>query len=153
GSGKTKREEQDGWVSSLIPNELIIKELFDPEAAYIEKLREEISEIEIELDELVESAKLEGSEEHEVLYDCLSKNKAGEAGNSFTVKAVRDELKEYKKNTEEYRLLKQLQGLMGKRSKTNREIREKVKELETLSQDRILTLTEEEIDSLVYEKW
>ena len=153
GSGNNRREEQDGWISSIIPNELIVKQLYKPEASYIEKLKEEVVEIETELDELVEAAKVEGSEEYEVLYECLTKNKEGEAGNSFTLKAVKDEQKEYKKDTEEYKLLKNIEKLMSDRTKTNREIREKESELKELVQERILILTEEEIDSLVYAKW
>ncbi len=42
---------------------------------------------------------------------------------------------------------------MSDRTKINKEIREKEKELKELVEERILILTEEEIDSLVYEKW
>ena len=153
GTGNNRREEQDGWISSLIPNELIIKQLFSLEASNIEDLKQEVLEIEMELEELVESSKVEDSDENEVLYECLTKNKEGEAGNSFTAKAIKDELKEYKKETEEYRLLKNIETLMNNRLKINREIREKEKELSELVQERILILTEKEIDSLVYEKW
>ncbi|MGO1369433.1 type I restriction-modification system subunit M [Senegalia sp. (in: firmicutes)] len=153
GSGKTKREEQDGWISSLIPNEIIVKQLYSAEATNIENLKQEVSEIEMELDELVEAAKVEGSEENEVLYECLSKNKEGEAGNSFTVKAIKYEQKEYKKDTDEFKLLKNIEKLMSDRTKINKEIREKEKELKELVEERILLLTEEEIESLVYEKW
>src|SRR5699024_5325159 len=127
--------------------------LYSEEALNIENIKEEVSEIEIELDELVEDAKIEGSEENEILYQCLTKNKEGEAGNSFVNKAVKDELKEYKKDAEGYKLLKNVEKLMNNRRKTNREIREKEKELKELVQERILILTEEEIDSLVFEKW
>ncbi|HHX62647.1 MAG TPA: type I restriction-modification system subunit M, partial [Epulopiscium sp.] len=106
GSGSSRREEQDGFISSLIPNELIVRQLYKTEASNIENLKQEILEIEMELDELVEAAKVEDSDENEVLYECLTKNKEGEAGNSFASKAVKDELKEYKKGTVEYRLLK-----------------------------------------------
>lgn len=153
GSGNSRREEQDGWISSLIPNEFIVKQLYSVEASNIEKLKQEVSEIEMELDELVEAAKVEGSDENETLYECLTKNKEGEAGNSFTAKFIKDELKEYKKDTDEYKLLKNVEKLMSNRTKTNREIREKEKELKELVEERILILTEEEIDSLVFEKW
>lgn len=153
GSGKTRREEQDGWISSLIPNELIVKQLYKSEASYIEKLKQEVTEIETELDELVEGAKVEGSEEYELLYESLTKNKEGEAGNSFTAKAIKDEQKEYKKDTDEYNLLKNVEKLMSDKTSTNREIREKENELKELVQERILILKEEEIDSLVHEKW
>src|SRR5699024_9723249 len=141
GSGRNRREEQDGWISSIILNELIIRQLYSEEELNIENIKEEVSEIEIELDELVEDAKIEGSEENEILYQCLTKNKEGEAGNSFVNKAVKDELKEYKKDAEGYKLLKNVEKLMNNRRKTNREIREKEKELKELVQERISILT------------
>lgn len=153
GSGQNRREEQEGWISSIIPSELIVKQLYKEEASYIEKLKQEVTDIETELDELIESAKVEGSEEYEVLHECLTKNKEGEAGNSFTLKAIRNEQKEYKKDTDEHKLLKSTEKLMSNRTRANREIREKENELKELVEERILILREEEIDSLVYEKW
>lgn len=153
GSGKNRREEQDGWVSSLVPDELIVKQLYSLEALNIEKLKQEIDEIEMELEELVEAAKVEGTEENEVLYECLTKNREGEAGNSFLNKAIKDELNEYQKDTEEYRLLKNVDKLMSTRTKVNREIREKEAELKDSVEERIVSLTEKEIDSLIFEKW
>ncbi|MBC8590011.1 type I restriction-modification system subunit M [Wansuia hejianensis] len=153
GSGNSRREEQDGWISSIIPNELIIKQLYGLEASNIENLKQEVSEIEMELEELVEAAKVEDSDENEILYECLTKNKEGEAGNSFTAKAIKDGLKEYNKDTDEYKLLKNVEKLISDRSKINREIRDKEKELKELVQERILILTDKEIDSLVFEKW
>src|SRR5699024_5737385 len=35
GAGKTKQTEQDGWIGSIVPNELILKELY---AAELEKV-------------------------------------------------------------------------------------------------------------------
>ncbi len=153
GSGNNRREEQDGWISSIIPNNIIIKQLFSLEASNIERLKQEVSEIEMELEELVEAAKVEGSEENEILYECLTKNNGGEPGNSFASKAIKDELIEYNKDTDEYKLLKNVERLMSNRSKISKEIREKEKELKELVEERILILTEEEIDSLVFEKW
>lgn len=153
GSGQNKREEQEGWISSLVPNELIIKQLYALEKSNIENLKQEISDIEMTLDELVEAAKVEGSDENEVLYECLAKNKEDEAGNSFVSKAVKEELKAYKKDTEEYILLKNIEKLMSDRSETSKKIREQEKELKELVEERIAKLTEQEIDSLVYEKW
>lgn len=142
-----------GTGSSLIPNELIIKQLYRIEASNIEDLKQKVSEIEMELDELVESAKVEDSDENEVLYECLTKNKEGEAGNSFAGKAIKDELKEYKKDTYGHKLLKNIEKLMYDRVQMNKEIREKEIELKDLVQERISILTEEEIDSLISEKW
>jgi len=69
GSGNNKREEQDGWVGSLIPNELIREELYKNESLEIEELKQELMDIETELEELVEGAKIEDSEENEVLFE------------------------------------------------------------------------------------
>lgn len=153
GSGSNKREEQVGWISSIIPNELIIKRLFTTESANIERLKEDISEIEIKLDELVEAAKIEDSEENEILYECLTKNKEGEAGNSFVGKDVKNELKEYEKGTKEYDLLNDVKYLLSDRSTLNKLIKEEEKQLKEAVEERILSLTEEEIHSLVFEKW
>ncbi|MGO1370293.1 MAG: type I restriction-modification system subunit M [Senegalia sp. (in: firmicutes)] len=153
GSGSNKREEQVGWISSIIPNELIIKRLFTTEAANIERLKEDVSEIEMKLDELVEAAKVEDSEENEILYECLTKNKEGEAGNSFVGKDVKNELKEYEKVTKEYNLLNDVKKLLSDRSTLNKLIKEEENELKEAVEERILSLTEEEIHSLVFEKW
>ncbi len=153
GTGNNKREEQDGWISSLIPNELIIKQLFSDQAAKIDSLKQSLSDTESELDELVEAAKVEDSYEYEVLFDCITKNKEGEAGNSFTTKTIKDEIKKHKKDSEEYELLKKVEKLMEDKYKYSKEIREKEKELKELVEERILILTDEEVDSLVYEKW
>jgi type I restriction enzyme M protein len=153
GTGNNKREEQDGWISSLIPNELIIKQLFSDQAAKIDNLKQSLSETESELDELIEAAKIEDSNEYEVLFDSITKNKEGEAGNSFKPKTIKDDIIKHKKDSEEYELLKKVEGLMEDKSKYGKEIREKEKELKELVEERILTLTDDEVDSLAYEKW
>lgn len=153
GAGKNKRVEQDGWVSSLIPNGLIATEIFSQELSDLEKLRNKVAEIESQLDEFVFSSKIEGTEEYEALHDCLSQNKEGEPGNSFTTKAVRDELKLYDKNSKEYELIMNVQELLMSRIQANKDISEKSKKLEALIQERILILREEEIDDLMQLKW
>lgn len=153
GTGKTKREEQDGWVSSLIPNEIIINQLFNAQAEDIENLKQDLSETEMEIEELIEAAKVEDSFENDVLFESITKNKEGEAGNSITMTAIRSQLKEHDKGTEEYELVKKTETLMSKRSKVNGQIKDKEKELKDLVEERILDFTEEEINAMVYEKW
>ncbi|UZM98902.1 hypothetical protein OL548_32405 [Lysinibacillus sp. MHQ-1] len=77
GTGNKKREEQDGWVGSIVPNELITKQLFSQEVEEIETKKIQIQEIETELSELVEAAKVEDSDEANALGETL--NEAGEA--------------------------------------------------------------------------
>ena len=153
GSGNNKREEQDGWVGALIPNEFIAKNLYGAELEEIDQLRQYVSAVEAELDELVEASKIEDSEENDVLFDCLTKNKEDEPGNSFVAKSIKDELKKVDPKSDAYKMLENVDILMASRLKLNREIKAKETDLNQLVQERILILTDDEIDTLVYEKW
>ena len=153
GRGKNKREEQEGWVGVLVSSELVVDMLYSEEDQKISDLKDRVEEIEGELDELVENAKLEGTEEYEALHDCLNRNKDDEPTNSFGITAVRREKKLYEKDMEEYKMLENLENLMEERTATNREIREEEEKLKKKSEDRILELEDQEIDRLVYKKW
>jgi type I restriction enzyme M protein len=153
GSGNNKREEQDGWVGALIPNELIAKHLYGAELEELEQLKQDVNAVEAELDELVEAAKIEDSEENDVLFECLTKNKDDEPVNSFVSKSVKAELKEYDPQSDEYKMLENVDTLMASRLKLNRDMKAKESELDQLVQDRIFILTDDEIDALVYKKW
>lgn len=148
GSGSNKRKEQDGFVGVLIPNELIQEYLHKTEIREIEKIEDELLEIDSELDELVEAAQIEETEENELLGDCLNNSNS-----SFLVDAIRSELKEYESGSDEHKMIKNVQDLLSQKTKTNRAIREQEVELEKLVEDRLLILTDEEIDHLMYEKW
>ncbi|WP_195509949.1 type I restriction-modification system subunit M [Clostridium tyrobutyricum] len=153
GSGSSKREEQDGWVGSIIPNDLIAKELYYVELEAIENKRNEIQEIESKLADLIEAAKVEDSEENSALYDALKKNEDDEPGDAFDNKLVKAELKKAEKGSEEYELLKKVETLTNKKSSITKAIKSKEKELKDAVQERILVLTDEEIDNLMYKKW
>ena len=62
-------------------------------------------------------------------------------------------MKKVKKGTTEYDLIKKVEGLINEKSSLNKEIKEKEKELKEAVYERILMLTDEEIDELVFEKW
>lgn len=153
GTGKKKREEQEGWVGSLVPNELIVQNLYSKENQEIEDLKNKLSDIESSLDEIVENAKIEGTEEYEVLYDCLNRNKEDEVTNSFGKTAIKNEKKMYEKDSEEYKMLKNVEKLMDDKTSINKEIKSREEELTKNTQERILKLKDEEIDKLVYDKW
>lgn len=148
GSGKNKREEQDGWIGSLVPNRLIRKELYDAETEEIEVIEEKIQAIESEIDELVEAAQVEDSEENEILGDSLNKSNS-----SFLVGSIRKEIKLYEEESEEYALIQKVKELLSSKTKTNRKRRKKEDALKEKVEERILTLSNEEIDRLVYLKW
>lgn len=153
GSGSNKREEQDGWVGSIIPNDLIAKELYHVQLEAIENKKNEIQDIETELTDLVEAAKVEDSEENNALYDALKKNEDDEPGDAFDNKLVNAELKKAERDSERYELLKKVETLINKKSSLTKDIKSEEKELKDAVQERILVLTDEEIDNLMYKKW
>lgn len=153
GSGKNKRQEQDGWIGMLVPNELIAKRLFASEQEEIEALKNKAQEIDSELSELVEAAKVEDSEEYEALYESLKKNEDDEPQDAFEAKTIKAELKRAEKGTSEFEWLKRVEKLLADKSSTNKSIKEKEKQLKEAVESKIENLTNEEIDMLVFEKW
>ncbi|MGH0796201.1 type I restriction-modification system subunit M [Bacillus mycoides] len=148
GTGNKKREEQDGWVGSIVLNELIAKRLYSNELEEIESKKTSIQEIENELSDLVEAVKVEDSDEANALGGILN-----EAGEAFENKAVKAELKKASKGTVEYNLLKKVEKLFVDKSVLSKAVKADEKALKETVQERILTLTNEEIDNLMHEKW
>lgn len=153
GTGKNKREEQDGWIGAIVPNDLIVKRLYGEELKAIEDKKYCVGEIETELSEFVEAAKVEDSVENAALYDAIKKNGDDEPQDSFDSKAVKVELRKATKGTPEYDLIKKVEGLIAEKSSLSKEIKDKEKELKEAVYEKILVLTDEEIDQLVFEKW
>ncbi|MDO5726275.1 MAG: type I restriction-modification system subunit M [Tissierellia bacterium] len=153
GSGKNKREVQEGWNGSLIPNEIIKENLFKEEVQKLEELKNRLAETESEIAELIEAAKEEETDENIALYDALRRNAEDEVTDSFDVRALKTELSNAEKGSLEYNLLKKATDLLAKRTKLNREIKSFETKLDNEVEDRILVLTDAEIDDLVYEKW
>lgn len=153
GTGAKKREEQDGWVGAIIPNHLIMMQLFKEDLESIEQSQSQLSDIDSELSNLVEEAKDEDSDVYNTLYPALKKNDEDEPQDSFENKLVKSELKETVKNSTAYHLLKQVDSLIADKSKKTKEIKEKEIKLKEDVYNRIEALTNEEIDCLVYERW
>ncbi len=148
GSGNKKREEQDGWIGSIVPNDLITTTLYNEELANIETKETRLQEVESELTELVEAAKVEESDEEIALSDALN-----EKEDAFLIGSVRNELKAVEKESTDYALLKNVEKLLNERTKLNRDVRELKKELKEMTETRLEILTDEAIDTLMYEKW
>ncbi|HFI0130181.1 TPA: type I restriction-modification system subunit M [Streptococcus suis] len=151
--GKNKEKVQDGWNGVIIPNSLIASECYGDELAHIDRLKNRISEIDSEVSELVENAKVEDSEEYNALFDVLKKNEDGEALDSFEGKLVKAALKEAVKGSTEFGFLKQVDDLAKEKSTVAKEIKTKEQELKELVSNRIPVLTDEEVDQLLYKKW
>ncbi|MCD5410314.1 MAG: type I restriction-modification system subunit M [Clostridiales bacterium] len=153
GNGKSKREEQDGWNGSIIPNALIAQLLYREEQNELDNKRNKIHELETELTDLVEAAKVEDSEENDALVEIIKKNKDDELGDSFDKSALKSELKATKKGSDKYKFLKKVDCLIADSGSLSKELKNEEKELWDAVQERILILTDDEIDKLVYHKW
>ena len=153
GSGKNKRQEQVGWKGMLVPNELIAVQLFKAERDMINNLSTQIQEVESQLSEIIEAAKVEDSPEYDVLYDFIKKNEDGEPQDTFDAKKVKTELKNVEKDSVEYELLHKVDKLLTSLSSKNKSVKAKEKQLNDEVEMKIETLTNTEIDELVYEKW
>lgn len=153
GSGKKKYQKQEGWIGEIIPNELIADTLYSDQQSEINDLSEKCSDIENQLSDLLESAKSEDTEENDALFDVIKRNKDDELQDSFDSKKVKSALKEADKGTQEYDLLHKVDTLMTNKSKANRSIKQKEKDLQEAIYERIIHLTDEEIDQLVFKKW
>jgi len=148
GTGKNKRDEQDGWVGSLVPNELITHKLFSDDLTEIENKETRLQDIETELDELVEAAKVEESDEADALGDALN-----EREDAFLIGSVRSEVKNAEKESQAHQLLTHVQSLLNERTKVNREVKALETTLKEQTEESIEKLTDEEIDDLMYNKW
>src|SRR5699024_1827251 len=148
GSGKTKRTEQDGWIGAIVPNELILKELYTDELEEVETKQESLASITVEIDELVEAAKVEESDEEAALGDALNARE-----DDVTLSNIKSEIKNVEKGSNEYELLDKVKNLLDEKSALTREIKAKEKALNEQVEDKIENLTDEEIEQLMYQKW
>ncbi|MCG2017104.1 type I restriction-modification system subunit M [Staphylococcus epidermidis] len=148
GSGKTKRTERDGWISAIVPNELILKELYTDELEEVEVKQASLASITDEINELVEAAKVEESAEEAALGNVLNARE-----DDFTISAVRKEIKNVEKDSNEYELLDKVKNLLDEKSALNKDMKAKEKALNEQLEDKIKNLTDEEIEKLMYQKW
>lgn len=153
GSGKNKRQEQVGWKGILVPNELIAIKLFKAERNAINNLNTQIQEVESQLSELIEASKVEDSPEYDVLYDFIKKDEDGEPQDSFDAKKVKTALKNAEKDSVKYELLYKVDKFLTTLSSKNKSVKAQEKQLNNEVEMKIETLTNTEIDELVYEKW
>lgn len=153
GSGEKKRMEQDGWMGAIVPNDLIAKRLYADKLEVIDNNKTRLEEVESKLLELVEAAKVEDSDEYNTLYELLKRNKEDEVQDAFEDKKVKAELKTACKGSDEQQLLQKVNQLMTEKSSLTKHIKVDEAELKEAVYARILTLTDSEIDDLVFEKW
>lgn len=148
GSGSKRREEQDGWIGSIVSNELIENVLYADEQKAIKDKELRISEIDDRLNELAESAKEESTPEAEALSGSLN-----EAGDAIDKKIAKADLKNAEKGSDEYKFLKEAVDLFAEKDTLTKEVKADNQSLREKVWDRITELTDDEVDRLMYIKW
>ena len=148
GSGSKKREEQDGWLGSIVPNELITDILFKDDKDRIEKYKNDVQDSEAKLSELLDEAKDTDSDNATILSECLNSS-----NDAFDTKQIKVKLKQVYKQTSDYQQLKEVESLFNNKSTLNKQIKEAEKKLKDDVQDKIEVLTNEEIDHIMHTKW
>ena len=148
GTGKNKREEQAGWIGSLVPNDLITTHIFNTELTEIDTKEAKLQEVEAELTELVEASKVEESDEEIALSDALN-----EREDAFLIGSIRSELRVAEGDSTDFTLLTTVQSLLNERTALARDIRKLNTDLKEMTEEYIETLTDDEIDTLMYKKW
>ena len=153
GTGKNKREEQDGWNGKIIPNALIAQMLYSNEQQELDNKRNKIQELEMELTDLVEAAKVEDSVEYDALFEIVKRDKEDEPTDSFDKNRLKSELKSTDKKSDKYTWLKKVDHLLTASAKLSKELKNEEKDLRDAVEERIPVLTDDEIDELVHHKW
>lgn len=153
GSGKTKRVEQDGVIGRLIPNDFIEHFLFSEERDKLDSYQSDLDSLEAELGELIEAAKEEASDEYYALNDLLKRDDDDEVKDAFDTALVDKTLKKLAKTDESFELVKKTHDLLERIKKLKKSIKDDRKSLDEKVYSRFKTLTHEEIDQLMWNKW
>lgn len=153
GSGKTKRVEQDGVIGRLIPNDLIEYFLFSEERDKLDSYQTDLDSLESELGELIEAAKEEASDEYYSLNDLLKRDDDDEVKDAFDAARVNKTLKKLAKTDESFELVKKTYDLLERIKKIKKSIKDDRKSLNEKVYARFETLTHEEINQLMWNKW
>lgn len=153
GSGKTKRVEQDGVIGRLIPNDFIEHFLFSEERDKLDSYQSDLDSLESELGELIEAVKEEASDEYYALNDLLKRDDDDEVKDAFDTALVNKTLKKLAKTDESFELVKKTYDLLERIKKLKKSIKDDRKSLDEKVYTRFETLTHEEIDQLMWNKW
>ena len=148
GSGDKKHEEQDGFIGAIVPNELIERILFKEELEEINRIETKISELDSEIAEITDLAGDESNEDYSCFAECFK-----DSGDELDRKKVKDAIKSADKGSQEKKLLETCEKLFAEKAEKSKLQKQKEKELKEAVQERILLLTNEEIDTIMHEKW
>lgn len=148
GAGANKHQEQDGFRSAIVPSELIESELMKDELERIEKLNSELDSLNEKFDDVKENNLTESDEADAILSEYLK-----EDSDELDRKKIKEGLKSKSKDSKEYVVLKEIEGLYSKIAAKNKEIKTAQNKLKDKVEEKIEHLTNEEIEFLMHKKW
>lgn len=151
--GSEKISIQEGWDGVIVPIDAIIDTYYHEDLEQIQALEEELATVESTLQEMLEAAKVEDSMENEALYDTIKKNDADEPQDSFEEKGLKAALKAAEKGSEAYTILKTVSDATNRKKVLTKSIKEATTTVRQEAEDRVEHLTDEEIDTLMQQKW
>lgn len=148
GSGANKHQEQDGFRSAIVPSELIKSELMKDEIEKIEKLNSDLDSLNEKFEEVKENNLNESDDSDAILSEYLK-----EDSEELDRKKIKEGLKSKSKDSKEYTVLKEIEGLYTKIASKNKEIKTAQNELKAKVEEKIEHLANEEIELLMHKKW
>lgn len=148
GSGANKHQEQDGFRSAIVPSELIESELLKDELKKIESLNSELDSLYERFEEIKENNLTDSDDSDAILSEYLK-----EDSEELDRKKIKEGLKSKSKDSNEYAVLKEIEGLYTKIASKNKEIKTAQNELKAKVEEKIEHLTNEEIVLLMHKKW
>lgn len=145
---KSKGEEvtkQEGWKGRILPFELVQQVYFNEEIQKIDQLKETSRVLESELEEILDNLTEEEKESEAV----------NEEGTEFDSKAVAKLVKEIKDtDADEFeQKLIRVNKIQSEVKSLNKKIKDGSKELMIKTKERVESLTDEEVLSLLEKKW
>ena len=148
GSGANKHQEQDGFRSAIVPSELIESELLKDELKKIESLNSELDSLNERFEEIKENNLTDSDDSDAILSEYLK-----EDSEELDRRKIKEGLKSKSKDSNEYAVLKEIEGLYTKIASKNKEIKTAQNELKAKVEEKIEHLTNEEIVLLMHKKW
>lgn len=149
-NGKTE-EVQDGWVGHIIPFEIVQENMYKDKLDSLKDKQDRVLEIDSKIDEILDSF---SNEEKSDLQDILNENNDAFVSKELTKKAK--ELSAEKKLVDEdsidFKIIK-ANKILNEEKKLKKDIKAETDDLQAKTKERIESLTNEEINSLLIIKW
>lgn len=136
---------QEGFEGVIIKKKLIEGRYYTEQLNEVQLVQNQVAEVVANLEELLEQAT---TDEDSVFAEALN-----DKGDNFTTTSIKEALKNYDAGSEEATQLQNLQKLMKQKTALNKRIKDLNTKLNQEVEDRILELSDDEVDTLMFEKW